>query len=73
MPARELTFVPNEAGAYGAGPQVYGAGRRTREQKLWQVPVKFKILKAAVEAQSTGPLSINAISFMYQRGSLMRG
>ena len=31
-PARTLQFIPNEAGAYGAGAQVYGAGRRTREQ-----------------------------------------
>jgi hypothetical protein len=71
-PARELTFVPNEAGAYGAGAQVYGAGRRTREQKLWQVPVKFKLLKASVEAQTTGSLSISGLSFMYQRGSMVR-
>jgi len=73
VPARQLTFVPSEAGAYGAGAQVYGAGRRTREQKLWQVPVKFKILKAGINAETTGPLSISAISFMYQRGSLVRG
>jgi hypothetical protein len=73
MPARELLFVPNEAGAYGSGAQVYGAGRRTREQKLWQVPVRFKILKASVEAETTGPLSVNAISFLYQRGSMVRG
>jgi hypothetical protein len=73
MPARELQFVPNEAGAYGSGQQVYGAGRRTREQKMWQVPVRFKLLKASVEAETTGPLSINAISFMYQRGSMVRG
>jgi hypothetical protein len=72
-PARELSFVPNEAGAYGAGAQVYGAGRRTREQKLWQVPVKFKLLKACVRAETVGPLSISAISFMYQQGSLVRG
>jgi hypothetical protein len=65
--------VPNEAGAYGAGAQVYGAGRRTREQKLWQVPVKFKLLKACVRAETVGPLSISAISFMYQQGSLVRG
>jgi hypothetical protein len=72
-PARELQFVPNEAGAYGSGQQVYGTGRRTREQKLWQVPVRFKLLKASIEAETTGPLSVNAISFMYQRGSLVRG
>lgn len=73
MPSRELMFVPNEAGAYGSGSQVYGAGRRTAEQKLWQMPVKCKLLKPRVTGATTTPLSISAISFMYQKGSLMRG
>jgi len=72
-PARSLQFVPNDVGAYGAGQQVYGAGRRTREQKLWQMPVRFKILKTRVSGGSTGPLSISGMSFMYQRGSQVRG
>lgn len=72
-PARTLTFIPNEAGAYGAGPQVYGAGRRTREQKLWQVPVKCKLLKVRVSGDATQSLSISAMSFLYQKGSVVRG
>jgi hypothetical protein len=72
-PARSLTFVPNEAGAYGAGPQVYGAGRRTREQKLWQMPVKCKLLKVRTSGQTTQSLSISAFSFLYQKGSVVRG
>jgi hypothetical protein len=71
--ARALTFVPNEAGAYGAGPQVYGAGRRTREQKLWQMPVKCKLLKVRTTGATTQPLSISALSFMYQKGTVVRG
>ena len=73
QPARQLTFVPNEAGAYGYGTQVYGAGRRTREQKLWQMPMHLKLLKARVSGSSTQQLSINAMSFMYHRGSMVRG
>jgi hypothetical protein len=72
-PARELTFVANESAAYGAGTQVYGTGRRTREQKLWQVPVKCKILKLRLSGGVTAPLSISAISMLYQRGSVVRG
>lgn len=72
-PARSITFVPNEAGAYGVGQQVYGAGRRTREQKLWQVPVKCKLLKLRMSGQTTQSLSISAISLMYQKGSMVRG
>ena len=72
-PARSITFVPNEAGAYGAGTQVYGAGRRTREQKLWQVPVRCKLLKLRLTGETTQSLSISAISLMYQKGSMVRG
>jgi len=72
-PARTMTFVPNEVGAYGAGQQVYGAGRRTREQKLWQMPVKCKILKVRTSGKSTLPLSVSAFSFLYQKGSVVRG
>jgi hypothetical protein len=72
-PARSLQFVPNESGAYGAGAQVYGAGRRTREQKLWQVPVRFKILKPRISGASTQSLSISGMSFLYQRGLQVRG
>jgi len=72
-PARSITFVPNEAGAYGAGQQVYGAGRRTREQKLWQVPVRCKLLKPRLTGESTQSLSISAMSFLYQKGTVVRG
>jgi len=72
-PARTLDFVPNEASAYGAGAQVYGAGRRTREQKLWQMPVKFKIIKTRITGSATEALSISGMSFLYQRGSQVRG
>jgi len=72
-PARVLQFVPNDASAYGAGAQVYGTGRRTREQKLWQMPVRFKILKTRITGSSVQPLSISGMSFLYQRGSQVRG
>ena len=72
-PARTITFVPNEAGAFGAGTQVYGAGRRTREQRLWQTPVKCKLLKLRLIGQTTQSLSISAISMMYHKGTMVRG
>jgi hypothetical protein len=73
MPARTLSFVPNEAGAYGAGQQLYGGGHRTREQRLWQMPTKFKLMKARVYGSTNKSLSISGLSFMYQRGSMVRG
>lgn len=73
IPARELTFVPNDAYAYGAGMQVYGGGRRTREQRLWQMPMRFKLLKVRITGESVDPMSFSALSFLYQRGSATRG
>lgn len=73
MPSRVLDFVPNEAGAFGAGAQTYGAGRRTREQRLWQTPVRFKLLKSRITGSTTASLSISAKSFLYHRGSVVRG
>lgn len=73
MPARSITFVPTDVGAYGAGQQVYGTGRRTREQRLWAAPVKFKLLKARISGASTQSLSISGVSFLYQHGSPNRG
>ena len=73
IPARTMQFVPNDVAAFGAGTQTYGGGRRTREQKLWQVPVHYKLLKTRITGASTRPLAITALSFLYQRGTAVRG
>lgn len=73
IPARSLQFVPNDVAAFGAGTQTYGGGRRTREQKLWQIPVHFKLLKSRISGSSTKPLALTALSFLYQRGTAVRG
>ena len=73
IPARKVTFVPNEAFAFGGGIQTYGAGRRTREQRLWSMPVKFKLLKIRTSGGTVAPLSFSAFSLLYQRGSAVRG
>ena len=73
IPARKITFVPNEAFAFGGGIQTYGGGRRSREQRLWSMPVKFKILKIRASGGTVAPLSFSAFSFLYQRGAAVRG
>ncbi len=71
-PVRSIEFVAGDSGGYGAGDQPYGAGRRTREQFLWPLPVRFKLLKLRITASTTKSVRINAISFMYQQGGLHR-
>lgn len=71
-PVRSIEFVAGDSAGYGAGDQPYGAGRRTREQFLWPLPVRFKLLKLRITASAVRPIRINAISFLYQQGGVVR-
>jgi hypothetical protein len=71
-PISSIEFVGGDSGGYGAGDQPFGGGRRTREQLVWPLPVRFKILKLRLTSQTTRPLRISSVSFMYHVGSLIR-
>lgn len=72
QPVRMIQFVGGDSGGYGSGDQPYGGGRRTREQFLWEHPIRAKLFKFRVEAYTNKPLRISAISFTYRRGSLTK-
>jgi hypothetical protein len=71
-PVRSIEFIAGDSAGYGAGDQPFGAGRRTREQFLWPLPVRFKLLKLRITASAVQPIRINAISFLYQQGGVVR-
>lgn len=71
-PVRSIEFIAGDSAGYGAGEQPFGAGRRTREQFLWPLPVRFKLLKLRITASAVQPIRINAISFLYQQGGVVR-
>lgn len=71
-PLRSIQFTGSDSGGYGAGMQPFGGGRRTREQLVWPLPVRYKILKLRMTSASTEQLRISAVSFLYHTGSLMR-
>jgi hypothetical protein len=73
QPIRSLQFVGEDAYGYGAFSNLYGTGRRTREQHLWTMAAKFKLMKLRVTSNTSRPYRIQAISFMYHVGSLVRG
>lgn len=73
VPARSITFVPNDAGNYGTEHQVYGGGRRTREQLVWTYPARFKLLKIRARGSALRKLRFNAYSFLYLPGGYVRG
>lgn len=72
QPTRQLTFTAGDSAGFGAGDQPYSGGRRTREQLLWPLPMRFKLLKLRMEFATTSPLRLNAVSFMYHKGGLVR-
>ena len=71
-PAASVDFVGGNTGGFGSGAQSYGGGRRTKEQKIFNFPFRAKIAKLRMEGLSKEKLEINAISMMYQKGSVYR-
>lgn len=71
-PAASVDFVAGNAGGFGSGQQSYGGGRRTKEQKIFNFPFRAKIAKIRMQGESREKLEINAISMMYQKGSVYR-
>lgn len=73
VPVRSIQFTGTDGSGFGTLPQPYGSGRRTREQRLWSMPVRYKLLKVRVRGETTQRLDITALSFLYQKGGLVRG
>ena len=71
-PARSMSFVAADAGGFGNGNQSFGGGRRVREELLWHVPLKAKLLKLRLTGAASEPLRIVGLSFIYQIGSYRR-
>lgn len=73
-PSISMTFIGNDAPGYGdeteEGP--FGTGRRSRDPRLFNYPVKFKSAKFRIYGSTTKPLRINDFSFLYARGSYFR-
>ena len=67
-PALTLTYIGGEAPGYGSGDQPFGGGRRTRDERLWSHPVKFKIAKYRVHGSTSEPLRIVSITQLFAEG-----
>jgi hypothetical protein len=72
QPLRSMQFTAGDSAGFGAGSQPFGGGRRTREQYLWNYPIRFKMLKLRVTASTVQPLRISSVSFLYHEGSLIK-
>lgn len=72
IPNLTTQFVGGDAAGFGGGDQPYGGGRRTKDERLWAWPSKFKIAKLRFEGSITEPLAFVAISLAYKDGSIRR-
>lgn len=72
-PAKEMSFTGADTGGFGnQSSQSYGGGRRTREELLWHLPLRSKLLKLRLTGAAAEPLRIVGLSFIYQLGGYRR-
>lgn len=69
--APQLT-LPMTAGlpGFGTGPQPFGAGRRTNDQRAWPFTAKFVFGKLRMRGAVTEQLRFKSITFLYHIGSI---
>jgi len=76
-PGLSMAFVGNDASGYGfddpnidpvtLGETGYGAGRRSRDPRLYGFPIKFKTIKFRVRGAVKKKLELVNLSFLYAR------
>jgi len=71
-PALTLDFVGAESGGYGNGPQPYGGGRRTADERRWGFPVQFNKMKLRIVGSGRKGLGFDAITILYKNGTFHR-
>jgi hypothetical protein len=71
-PALSTLFIGGDApgAGYNSGP--FGGGRRADDPRLWNFPVKFKLLKLRIIGSTFKPLQIINMAFLYSRGRYKR-
>lgn len=72
IPALSMNFIGGDTGGFGLGPQPYGGGRNTRDERLFNWPCRGKLFKLRIEGSTDRPLRIVAISLLYHDGSIRR-
>jgi hypothetical protein len=66
-PSVTMAFIGNDAYGYGFDDGPYGMGRRSRDPRLFGLPVKFKTVKFKLWGATTKKLEIVNLSFLYAR------
>jgi hypothetical protein len=70
-PGVTMTFIGNDAYGYGFADDAigtgYGMGRRSRDPRLYALPIKFKSIKFKIVGSVAKKLEIVNLSFLYAR------
>ncbi|MBU2051507.1 MAG: hypothetical protein KKH61_21360 [Gammaproteobacteria bacterium] len=69
-PKREVQFTAGDAGGFGmTDPQSWSSGRRTREERLWPMPCKGKLLLLRYTGSTRAYTRIISTTLFYIPGS----
>lgn len=69
-PKRSVQFSAGDTGGFGSvNPQSWGSGRRTREERLWPMPCKGKLLLLRYEGATREYTRIISTTLFYLPGS----
>jgi hypothetical protein len=66
-PCVSMTFIGNDAYGFGFDDGPYGMGRRSRDPRLYAVPLKFKTIKFKIWGLVNKKLELVNLSFLYAR------
>lgn len=69
-PSAEMIFIGNDAWGYGYDDGQYGMGRRSRDPRLYALPVKFKSIKFRITGSVSKKLELVNLSFLYARNKI---
>lgn len=69
-PYRTLEFQAGDTGGWNsANPQVWGSGRRTREEKVWPMRVRGKLIRWRFDGETREPVKITSLTMYYRIGN----
>jgi hypothetical protein len=71
-PAVSMVFIGNDAYGYGFDDDPYGGGRRSRDPRLYGMPIKFKTIKFRIVGSVVKKLEFVNLTFLYSRGRFTR-
>lgn len=70
-PYRSMSFQAGDTGGWGMkNPGTWGSGRRTREEKIWPMEVRGKLVRWRWEGSTTRKVKITSLTMYYRLGNI---